>query len=57
MNALLAPIATIPIFFFQNYNILILAILVLLTNLWVAWKQLDNDDYSWSTYYKEEMQR
>jgi len=37
-NAFVAPFAAIPIFFFENYDILILGILVCLSNLWVAWK-------------------
>jgi hypothetical protein len=57
INALVAPVAAIPLFFFQNYDILMMGILVLITNLWVSWKQLDTDDYSWSTYYREEIQK
>lgn len=40
-------------FIFQNYDIPLLSALVLLSNLWVAWKQLDTDEYSWATCYKE----
>ncbi|CDW75090.1 UNKNOWN [Stylonychia lemnae] len=56
-NAFIAPFAAIPIFFFQNYDILIIAILVLCCNLWVAWKQLDTDEYTWATYYRDQIER
>ena len=56
-NALLAPIAVITLFFFQNYDILWMAIMVLTTNLWVSWKQMDSDEYSWASYYRDEFQK
>ena len=55
-NALLAPLGVIPIFFFRDWDILFMSVLVLLINLWVAWKQLDGgiDEYTWMQFYKDE---
>lgn len=55
-NALLAPLAVIPLFFFSDWDILFMSILVLLMNLWVAWKQLDggDDDYSWMQFFRDQ---
>lgn len=54
-NALLAPLAAIPLFFFRDYDVLILSVMVLMLNLWVAWVQLDgaDDEYTWAQYYKD----
>ena len=48
-NALLAPLGVLPLFFFKDWDVLFLSVLVLLMNLWVAWKQLDggDEDYNW----------
>jgi hypothetical protein len=49
INALVAPIGLIPIFFFTDYDILFMSLLVCTQNFWVAWRQLDGDDsYSWA---------
>ena len=53
-NSLLAPIALIPMFFFSNYDILFLSILVFIMNLYVAWRQIDDDEYNWASYYSDE---
>lgn len=34
-----------------------MGIMVLVMNLWVAWKQMDSDEYSWANYYRDEIQR
>ena len=31
--------------------------MVLTMNLWVAWKQLDVDEYSWAQFYTDEYAR
>jgi hypothetical protein len=55
-NTLLAPIGAIPVFFFTDFDILYMTIVVLIQNLWVAWKQLDgnDDEYTWMQYYRDE---
>jgi hypothetical protein len=54
-NALLAPIAVVPCFFFRDWDILFLSVLVLLQNLWVTWRQVDggDDEYTWMQYHRE----
>lgn len=48
----------IPIFFFTDFDILFMSLLVCFQNFWVAWRQLDGDDsYSWAQFYKDEMSR
>lgn len=54
-NALLAPIGALPLFFFRDWDIMLMSLLVFVQNLWAAWCQIDtaNDDYTWATYYKD----
>jgi hypothetical protein len=37
-NTLLAPIGIIPVFFFTDFDILYMTIVVFIQNMWVAWK-------------------
>jgi len=54
-NALLAPFAIIPCFFFSDWDILFLSVIVLLQNVWVAWRQVDGceDEFSWMQYFRD----
>jgi hypothetical protein len=57
-NALLAPLGVVPLFFFRDWDICFMSVLVCTLNMWVAWKQLDGsaeeDAYTWSQYYREQ---
>jgi len=56
INALVAPLGLIPMFFFTDWDILFLIVLVTVQNFWVAWRQLDSadDNYSWMQYYSDD---
>ena len=41
---IIAPLALVPIFIWQNIDICFLGILVLLMNLYIAWYHIDNAD-------------
>jgi hypothetical protein len=54
-NALLAPLAVIPLFFFSDWDICFLSVQVLAMNLWVSWRQMDagDDEFSWMQYFRD----
>ena len=55
-NALLAPVGAIPFFFFRDWDILFMSILVCMANMWVAWRQIDagDDEFTWMQYYRDQ---
>ena len=46
LNPLLTPLAIIPFFFFNDYDILFMSIAVFLVNLVIVWRMLDRDEDS-----------
>ena len=54
LNALLGPIFVLPMFFFSNYDILYMSLLVGPMNIYVAYRQLESDESSFYEFYKEQ---
>jgi len=53
LNCLFTPAAVLTFFFFTNWDILYMGVLVGLLNLLVTWRMLDPDDTSWMDYYRQ----
>jgi len=47
VNTLAAPIAVIAIFTFTNYDILYMAVVVLIANMFISYKLLDSEGENW----------
>jgi hypothetical protein len=48
------PLTVLVFFFFNNYDILYMGILVCAINLIITWRLMDPDDYSWMDYYRNQ---